>query len=173
MERGYVAMSDLIAISFQEPALAFEMRAALTRMQRDFLIEMDDVVVVTKDGRGRVKLHQRVNLMAMGAMGGGFWGMLIGILFLNPLLGVALGAGAGALFGRFSDIGVDDRLMKELATGFLPGHAAIFVQVRKATWDKVLDGLREFHGKGRLLQTSLTKDEAARMREWLGTGLPE
>ncbi len=91
--------------------------------------------------------------------------MLIGLLFLNPLLGAAVGAGAGALSGKLSDIGVDDHFMKDLATHFQPGCAAIFVLVRKATTDKVLDGLRPFHGKGQVLRTSLTKDEETELRE--------
>lgn len=158
-------MSDLIVISFQEPALAFEMRAALAKMQKEYLIEMEDVVVVTKDDHGKVKLHQAVSLTGMGAIGGGFWGMLIGMLFLNPLLGAAVGAGAGALSGKLTDIGVDDNFMKELASHFQPGCAAIFVLVRKATTDKVLEGLQPFHGKGKVLRTSLAKDEEADLRK--------
>lgn len=158
-------MSDLIVISFKEPALAFEMRAALAKLQQEYLIDMEDVVVVTKDDHGKVKLHQAVSLTAMGAVGGGFWGMLIGMLFLNPLLGAAVGAGAGALSGTLSDIGVNDQFMKDLAEHFNPGCAAIFVLVRKATTDKVLDRLQEFHGKGKVLRTSLNKDEEAELRK--------
>ena len=42
-------MSNLIVISFPEEQLAFEMRAALVHLQKEYLIEMDDVVIVTKD----------------------------------------------------------------------------------------------------------------------------
>ncbi|WPL16676.1 putative membrane protein [Thiorhodovibrio winogradskyi] len=158
-------MSDLIVISFEDSAPAFEMRATLAKMQKEYLIEMEDVVVVTKDDRGKVKLHQAVSLTAMGAVGGGFWGMLIGMLFLNPLLGAAVGAGAGALSGKLSDIGVDDQFMKDLAAHFQPGCAAIFVLVRKASTDQLLDGLQAFQGKGKVLRTSLTKDEEAELRK--------
>jgi uncharacterized membrane protein len=68
------------------------MRAELAKMQKEYLIEMDDVVVVTKDDKGKVKLHQAQNLTALGAVSGGFWGTLIGLIFLNPLLGAAVGA---------------------------------------------------------------------------------
>jgi uncharacterized membrane protein len=117
-------MSNLVVISFPEEQLAFEMRAALAKLQKEYLIEMEDVVVVTKDAKGKVKLHQAVNLTAAGAVGGGFWGMLIGMIFLNPLLGAAVGAGAGALSGRFTDIGIDDSFMKELSEQFQPGCSA-------------------------------------------------
>lgn len=158
-------MSDLVVISFPDQQLAFALRAELAKLQKEYLIDMEDVVVVTKDEKGKVKLHQAVSLTGLGAVGGGFWGMLIGLLFLNPLLGAAIGAGAGALSGKLSDIGVNDEFMKELATNFKPGCAAVFVLIRKATTDKVLDALKEFHGKGKVLKTSLDKDEEAALRE--------
>ena len=160
-------MSNLIVISFPEEQLAFEMRAALAKLQKEYLIEMEDVVVVTKDDSGKVKLHQATNLTAMGAVGGGFWGMLIGMIFLNPLLGAAVGAGAGALSGRFTDLGIDDKFMKDLSESFKPGCSAIFILVRKATADKVLDGLAQFKGKGKVIQTSLNKDEEQSLRAFI------
>ena len=92
-------MSDLIVISFEDEQTAFALRAELAKLQQEYLIEMDDAVVVTKDDKGKVKLHQAQNLTAAGAVSGGFWGTLIGMIFLNPLLGAAVGAGAGALSG--------------------------------------------------------------------------
>jgi len=157
-------MSDLVVISFPDAPTAFSLRAELSKLQKQYLIDMEDVVVVTKDERGKVQLHQAVSLTAMGAVGGGFWGMLIGLLFLNPLLGAAVGAGAGALSGKLTDIGVDDDFMKDLAESFPPGAAAVFVLIRKATADKVLEALRDFHGKGKVLKTSLTKDKEADLR---------
>ena len=64
------------------------MRGALAKLQAQYLIDMEDVVVVTRDAKGAVQLHQAVNLTAAGAAGGVFWGLLIGLLFLNPLLGL-------------------------------------------------------------------------------------
>ena len=157
-------MANLVAVVFPDETTAFEMRTALAKMQKDYLIEMEDAVVVTKDANGKVQLHQAVNLTAAGAVGGGFWGMLIGMLFLNPLLGAAAGAGAGALSGKLTDIGIDDKMMKDVAQSFQPGTSALFVLVRKATVDKVLEGLKPFAGKGKLFQTSLTKDEEATLR---------
>jgi uncharacterized membrane protein len=93
--------------------------------------------------------------------------MLIGLLFLNPLLGAGIGAGAGALSGKFADIGINDQFMKDLAATFTPGSSALFVLVRKSTPDKVLEGLKPFAGKGRVLQTSLTKDKEEELRKFI------
>jgi len=158
-------MSDLIVISFEDEQTAFALRAELAKLQQEYLIEMDDAVVVTKDDKGKVKLHQAQNLTALGAVGGGFWGTLIGMIFLNPLLGAAVGAGAGALSGSLADIGISNDMMKSFAESFKPGCSALFVLVRKATGDKVLAGLSEFTGKGKVLKTSLTKDKEEELRK--------
>jgi uncharacterized membrane protein len=158
-------MSDLVVISFDDEHKAFEMRAELAKLQKEYLIEMEDVVVVTKNDKGKVKLHQAVNLTAAGAVGGAFWGMLIGMIFLNPLVGAAVGAGAGALSGKLRDIGISDNFMKELAEALRNDTSALFVLVRKVTPDKVLEGLKGF--KGKVLKTSLTKDREEKLREAL------
>ena len=150
-------MSDLVVIGFDDEYKALEMRAALAKMQKEYLIEMEDVVVVTKNEKSKVKLHQASNLTAAGAVGGGFWGMLIGMIFFNPLIGAAAGAGAGAISGALTDIGISNKFMKELSETFKPGSSALFVLVRKATPDKVLDQLKGFGGK--VIRTSLTADK--------------
>src|SRR6478735_8228223 len=141
------------------------LRAALAKLQTQYLIEMEDAVVVTRDDKGKVQLHQAVNLTAAGAAGGSFWGMLIGMLFFNPLLGAAVGAGMGALSGKAADIGINDPFMKELGATFTPGSSALFVLVRKSTPDKVLEALKPFAGKGKVLQSSLTKDKEDELRK--------
>jgi uncharacterized membrane protein len=157
-------MSTLIAVVFEDPANAFDMRTALFRLQKQHLIDLQDSVVVLRDEKGRVKLDQAISLTSAGAVGGGFWGMLIGLIFLNPLLGAAVGAAAGAISGKLTDIGIDDKMMKEMATSLQPGSGALFVLIRRATVDKVLEGLKEFAGKGKIYQTSLSKDDEATLR---------
>ena len=90
-------MSTLVAIEYDDQFKAEEVRLALMKMQKDYLIDLADAVVAVKDQKGKVRLHQAVNLTAAGAMTGGFWGALIGLIFLNPLLGMAMGATAGAV----------------------------------------------------------------------------
>ena len=158
-------MSDLVVIGFDTEHKAFEMRAELVKLQKEYLIEMEDVVVVTKDDKNKVKLHQALNLTAAGAVGGAFWGTLIGMIFLNPLVGAAVGAGAGALGGKLKDIGISDKFMKELGETITPGSSALFVLVRKVTPDKVLDALKNFEGK--VLKTSLTKDKEEELQQVL------
>ncbi len=158
-------MGDLVVIEFDTEQAAFEMRAELAKLQKEYLIKMEDVVVVTKNEKGKVKLHQAVNLTAAGAVGGSFWGMLIGMIFLNPLLGAAVGAGAGALSGKLSDIGINDDFMKELAANLTENTSALFILIREATGDKVLSRLKEKEFKGKVLKTSLSVDKEEELRK--------
>ena len=46
-------MSDLVVIGFDDEHTAFEMRAELAKLQKEYLISMEDVVVVTKAAAAR------------------------------------------------------------------------------------------------------------------------
>ncbi|HAB18091.1 MAG TPA: DUF1269 domain-containing protein [Verrucomicrobiota bacterium] len=155
-------MSTLVVIGYPEPYKAEEVRLKLRQMQRDYLIDLEDAVVATKDANGKVKLHQAINLTAAGAMSGGFWGTLVGMIFLNPLLGLAVGASAGAVSGALADIGIDDAFMKELAATMTPGSSVLFVLIRKSTPDRVLQEVTGTGGK--ILKTSLSHEDEAKLQ---------
>jgi len=125
-------------------------------------LDIEDAVVAVTDAKGKVKLHQAVNLTAAGALSGGFWGSLIGLIFLNPLLGFAVGATAGAASGALTDVGINDSFMKELAATMTPGSSTLFVLVRHATSDKVLEELKGTGG--RILKTSLSHEDEAKLQ---------
>ena len=108
-------MSDLLVIEFPSEAKAEGVREMLLAMQREYLIELGDAVVAVKDDRGRVKLNQLFQPAAHGAVSGMRWGSLIGLLFMMPLAGAAVGATSGALGGRLADLGINDEFMKQAA----------------------------------------------------------
>ena len=106
-------------------------------------------------------------LAAAGALSGGFWGALIGLIFMSPLLGMAVGASAGAVSGALTDVGINDDFMKNLAASFKNGTSVLFVLVRKATPDKVLAELQGTGGK--VIKTSLTHEEEDQLQAVLST----
>jgi uncharacterized membrane protein len=155
-------MSDLVVIAFPSEAKAEEVRQKILELQKDYLIELGDAAIAVKQPDGSVRLNQLINTTAAGAASGTLWGTLIGLIFLMPLAGAALGAASGALGGWLTDVGVDDKFMKEVAESLQPGNAALFLLVRKLTTDKVLEDLKGVGGK--VLRTSFdhTKEEALR-----------
>lgn len=149
-------MSNLFVIGFNDVGAAEQARERIIGLQKQELIELDDIVVV-ENRDGKVKLRQIRNTTAAGATGGALWGGLIGLLFFMPLLGMAVGAGAGALGGSATDLGVDDDFMRELGQKLEPGNAAVFALVRKATKDKVLEEVADMNGW--IIQTSLSAED--------------
>jgi uncharacterized membrane protein len=159
-------MSNLIVLAFDNEASAFQMRDKLLDMQKRQLISLGDAAIVIRDKKGKPKVKQLQSLVGAGALGGAFWGMLIGLLFFAPWLGMAAGALGGALGGKFTDIGVDDKFIKEVGETIEPGHAALFLLVYSATPDKILPELSAFNAT--VLQTSLSNEDEAKLREAFG-----
>ncbi len=156
-------MSDLIVLAFDSEDGAIQMRDKVVSLQKQHIIELADAAVVIRRQDGKVKVKQAVSLVGAGALGGAFWGMLIGLIFWMPWLGMAIGAASGALGGKFNDIGVDDNFIKEVGNTIEPGHSALFLLVVSATGDKVLDELKGTQAT--VLKTSLSKENEAKLRE--------
>ncbi len=155
-------MSSLIAIGFKDEFTADEVILDLRKLQQEHLIDLEDAAIVVRNKEGKVKIKQTQELIATGALSGGFWGILLGFIFFNPLLGWAVGTLAGGISGAFTDIGIDDNFIRDVGSTIEPGTSAIFVLVRQATSDKVLQDLRKFEGK--VLKTSLSNENEARLR---------
>jgi uncharacterized membrane protein len=155
-------MSTLIAVGYDNPFKAEEVRIKLQKMQQAYLIDLEDAVVAIKNAKGKVKLDQPINLTALGAASGGFWGALIGLIFLAPFAGFAVGALAGGISGALRDVGINDQFMKDLADTMQPNTSALFVLVRKSQPDRVLDELKGTGG--RILQSSLSHEEVDRLQ---------
>jgi uncharacterized membrane protein len=160
-----IQMSDLIAIVYPTEAKAEEVRQRLLSLQKEYLITINDAVIAVKGADGNVKLNQLINTTAMGAASGSFWGLLVGLLFLNPLIGVAAGAASGALGGALSDFGINDDFMKQLSGKIDTGSAALFLLIKNMTADKVLREIQD--AGGTVLKTSLDDTKEQKLRDAL------
>jgi len=160
-------MATLVVIGYENELKAEEVRLTLLKLQKEFLIDLIDAVVVVRDAKGKVRLRQLHDLTAAGAVSGGFWGALVGLIFLNPLFGMAIGAAAGAVSGALSDVGIDDNFMKKLAETLTPGHAALCVLIRQMTADRVVEEIQKFGGT--VIKSNLCHENEAKLREALAT----
>jgi uncharacterized membrane protein len=158
-------MSNLVAIAYPDEETAKYAASTLVQLQKEHNIELDDLAVLVRREDGKIKLKQSFSPTATGAAGGMLWGGLIGLLFLAPILGMAIGGAAGAAGGKLTDAGVDDKFMKDLGDKLEPGKAALFVLVRQATPGKVLPRIQEYGGE--VLQTSLSPEQEEALREAL------
>lgn len=161
-------MSDLVAIGYDDLDTARRVATNVTNAQKEHIVELQDLAIVERRQDGKIKLHQ-TSLTAAGAAGGALWGGLIGLIFLAPLLGMAVGAAAGAAGGAMSDVGVDDKFLKELGEHLEPGKAALILLISKVAVDKVLPQIQI---PGKVIQTSLSHDDEESLQQALDAARP-
>ena len=171
-------MAELVVVGFDSPTEADRALMELARLQKEYLIDLEDAVVAIRQPDGKVNLKQSINLVGVGAASGGLsgavWGSLVGLLFLNPLAGMALGgllgAGSGALSGSLVDYGINDDFIRQIGQTLQPNTSALFVLVRKAQPEKVLSEMSSF--RGRVIRSSLSPEQERRLQEALsGSGV--
>ena len=155
-------MSNLVLIGFDEPHKAEDVRLKLQKLQSEYLLDLADVVVAIKDETGKVQLHHAGNLITDTAVGQGFCGSLANLILLN--------AAAGAASGALTDVGINDHFMKELTATLIPSSSALFVLTRRPTPDRerLLEELKGLGGK--ILMTSLSHEDQARLQAALSAG---
>jgi uncharacterized membrane protein len=159
-------MMEIMVFAFDTEDGALKMRDKLLDVQKRRLVQVADAAVVIRQQDGKVKVKQLTSMVGAGTFGGAFWGLLIGLFFWAPWLGLAIGAAAGAAAGSLVDVGVDDKFIQEVSNTIQPGHSALFLMAHKANLEKVLDQFQEL--KPTVLQTSLSAEDEAKLRAALG-----
>lgn len=97
---------------------------------------------------------------AEGAIACGFWGLLIGALFLEPV-----GAASRAVSAALYVAGLNATFIKKLAAHLKPGNAALFLLIKVMASDNVLKEIKRFGGV--MLKTSLDETKEQVLREAL------
>nr|WP_231751357.1 DUF1269 domain-containing protein [Halogeometricum sp. CBA1124] len=156
-------MSSLVVLAFDTMDGAENMREKMYQLQRRELITIDDAAIAVRKENGQVKVKQAYSLVGAGALGGSFWGLLIGVIFWMPWLGMAVGAVTGALGGKFTDIGIDDSFIKEVANTVEPGDSALFLLARDAQMERIEQELSDYEFE--ILETNLSPEDEDRLRE--------
>jgi uncharacterized membrane protein len=156
-------MSSLVVLAFDDMDGAAQMREKLYDLQRRELITLEDAAVVVRNEKGRAKVKQAHSLVGSGALGGAFWGMLIGLLFFAPWLGLIAGAASGALAGKLGDIGVDDTFIEEVSETVEPGTSALFLLAREANVERIESEVTEFEFT--IIETNLSPEDETQLRE--------
>jgi uncharacterized membrane protein len=160
-------MAQLIALGFKDEVGADAFIGKLQQMQKEQILGLQDVVKVVRRADGKTKIHQGTNLTARGALSGGFWGMLIGLIFWMPWLGLAIGAATGAISGKLTDIGIDDEFIKDTAEAIKPGEAGVFMLIGDSTPEKVE---AEIAGtQATVIKTNLSTAQEEHLRELFPT----
>jgi len=156
----------MLVLAFDGIDTADKVKERLVELNTQFLLQLDQVVVVVRKEDGQVKVKEEPRLTGIGALGGAFWGLLVGLIFLLPVVGFAVGAVTGAIAGHFTKYGITKEYMQQIDAAIQPGQSALFILADNVKLDRVVPMLQEFHP--RVLRTSLSTDQEAKLKEAFG-----
>jgi len=149
-------MTHLVVLGLDSREDAERVVQVTDDLAKQQLLQKEDAAIAYKDAKGKVRIQQSMSLTGPAAASGALWGTLIGLIFLNPLAGFAVGAATGAITGKLTDIGVNDQLIKEVGRQLQEGRAAVFLLARSATVDRVIEALKPYGPT--VIQTNLSRE---------------
>lgn len=145
-------MSDLILLAYRSQSAAFVAGEALAVLQQEAGTEPEDIVVVTRDATDRVSVNQSTDLSTGQPLGGGRWGTMIGMMFLDRRKPVQGGKGLSA---QLMEAGLDGKFLQAASNSLEAGFAVVGMRVRLLGAAAVLDRVRSLKGEPKILQTRL------------------
>ena len=156
-------MGTVTVWKFDTPHGADDALGRLERLDHEALIDLKDAAVVSwEPGEQRPKTRQLHSSNTAGALTGGFWGLLLGLIFFVPLLGLALGAAGGLLFGSLQQVGISDAFIGDVRSKITPGTSALFAVTTDALFERVAADLRDTGAE--LIKTNLSDEQEAKLR---------
>lgn len=163
MTVGDDAMYTFTVWTFPTPAGADDAERILRSRDEPWLIAVEDAALISWPETFRKPTMRDIgSLEGPGALWAGFWGLLLGLIFLAPLSGLAFGAAAGVVAGSLADIGIDDAFVRGIRADVTPGTSALFVLSHYAAIEPLTAALKDLDP--RLLRANLTADEEERLR---------
>ncbi|MBK7216511.1 MAG: DUF1269 domain-containing protein [Candidatus Promineofilum sp.] len=159
-------MSTIVAITFAGSHEAERVRHALSEVEHQGQLNLDDSAVVVKDDHGRIQVHNEVDTgVKVGALGGGMLGLLIGFIFGGPIGSMLVGLVGGALMGSLAQMGVDKGFMKDVEEAMPPNSSALFFLLRDDEPDAAIAALEPYQGT--VYHTSLSIEDEEALRQAL------
>jgi uncharacterized membrane protein len=159
-------VAELIAIAYPDPDRAAHVLDTVKLLSDGRVIDVEDVVAISKDQEGRYKSDGGRRDIERGAVAGALIGTVIGLIFLAPAVGTLFGAASGAVGGSIADVGRIDDFVTEVGQQMPAGSSLLIMHVQGGDVERLLSEMSQ-HG-GKLIRTTLPDDAEARIRVALG-----
>ncbi len=159
-------MSSFLVFVLSNEGGVERMVAEMQSLKKQNCIAIVDAAAVIRKVDGKIKVKQTNGLVGSDDLGGPFWGMLIGVLFFMPWLGVSVGSVTQALAHKLSGFGFSDSFVKETGAAIMPGSSALFLITTSMNVDRIIEVLSRH--KATLLREDLSKENEVNLREAFG-----
>jgi uncharacterized membrane protein len=148
-------MATVTVLKFADPEGAERALAQIHSLQKDHLIKVHDAAIVSwPAGKKSPKTRQLVDLVRLGAMS---------VIFMAPILGLAVGGAFGALGGSLRDYGIDDEFIARVRGTVTEGTSALFLMTSDAVMDRVTERMRDTPFE--VIATNLSREQEDRLRD--------
>ncbi|MBG0567155.1 DUF1269 domain-containing protein [Actinoplanes aureus] len=160
-------MTTFTVWKFDDPNRAEQMSKILKDAAADGLVHIIDHAVVTwPEGTDKPQTHHEHERAWRGTGWGAFWGIVIGGLFLVPVVGGVVGAGIGALAKATQGTGIDREQLEKIRLEVTEGTSALFLVTEQGNLDRLGERFHGLHSK--LIATNLTEGERDILLETFG-----
>lgn len=159
-------MATLFAVVYPSKELAENAFDKAKALENSGYMTIMEQALITKDDQGAITVGDEKHPVLKGAGIGALVGALTGAIFLIPVAGLALGAAAGGILGRYGKSGAEEDFQKfqqTVSDELQPGGGAILLLIRTDAPDRLVDELGRFGGK--LLSYDLTDAQLAELQK--------
>jgi uncharacterized membrane protein len=128
-------MSELVIVSFDDKFKADEVLLSLLKLEQEYLISLDDAVVVTKNSEGQLRVKAYHDLVKpVPDLGNELWGGIISAVVFHRQLIINEGI-------------FDSHFLTEVEDSLQPNASALLTLVKSTDLEKVLTTLSGVGGK--------------------------
>lgn len=158
--------SSLTAWKFDTVDGAAKAEDMLISLSSQGLVQIEDAAVVEWElGKKKPKTRHLRHSNWKGAGKGGFWGLLLGLIFFTPGLGLAVGAVIGGLWAHSRDYGIKREFVEDVRTYVVPGTSALFLLISPISRETLFSEMKRLNLAATLIESNLTADEEKALRE--------
>ena len=156
--------STVAVVTFDDETKADTFLKGVKELENAGRIKLNDAVVVKKDAKGKIKVHETTDFtVRKGLAGGSILGFVVGFFFGGPIGGALLGAAAGALLGKKLDLGISQDKIEAVEEAMGPGSSAIFLQIEEGTADILAAMVRDLDGT--VVDLAISEDVQMKVNE--------
>lgn len=128
----------------------------------------DSAILIWPMGRKRPVTQQLNGISNPDALSGAFWGMLFGMIFFIPDLGMAVAAAMGALAGKFSDYGFDRTTLQRIRDSISEESSALFVMTSDTSLEKITAEIQKKGMQFDIISTNLSEKQELKLEDDFG-----
>src|SRR5689334_20844044 len=155
-------MPELVAIGYPDETSALAAEQEAQRLADELIVQPDAIAAVVRRRDGTYQVVTNHHAVGSGPTWGMFWALFFGLALFVPVLGMAMGVGLGALFGKLEQAGIDNGFRAQIREMLRPGTSALFLLVEETTPDRAVAALGRFGGT--VLKTSIPAEAEAKLQ---------